>query len=408
MTGTINLIALAVPLFLLLIIIEYLISHFRQLQIYKLKNFINNISCGLLEQTSTLPLKGILIFTYHYISTHYAILTIAPNKISSWLLLWLGVDFLYYWLHRSCHRCNFLWVGHSVHHQSEQYNFSVALRQGIVQALAGWVFYLPLALIGFPTWMFGTVYSINLLYQFWIHTKLIQHMGWFEIFFNSPSHHRVHHGINPGYIDKNYAGSLIIWDKLFGTYAKEEEPVQYGTTEPLASWNPFYANIQVISDTWTYGKALSFFRDRIQALFMPPEWILTKLGSKQLDIPKRRPLPDTDRHCPVMYIFMNFALTLASYGYYIIIFNPLVLKGWLLGCLILVSLYTLGATLTKGRFVLMPVTECCRALLLSAIAHLEFHWHWMDASIFVFFLLINVYLPCRYYLRETNAYHLCS
>ncbi|WBV63816.1 sterol desaturase family protein [Legionella pneumophila 130b] len=199
------------------------------------------------------------------------------------------VDFFYYWYHRVSHRNSFFWIGHSVHHQSEHFNLSVALRQGYFQTLTSWVFYLPLALIGFPTWMFVIVASVNTIYQFWIHTESIRKMGWFEKIFNTPSHHRVHHGKNPQYIDKNYAGSLIIWDKLFGTFEPEEAPADYGVTEPLDSWNPFYANIKVVKDILYYGKGLKSKWDVLRAFFMPPEWIIHRLQQeKSLSQKKQR------------------------------------------------------------------------------------------------------------------------
>ncbi|MBA4697415.1 MAG: sterol desaturase family protein [Legionella sp.] len=343
-----------------------------------------------------LPLQGALIFVYHYLFTHHALMKIDPHHFSSWLVLWLGIDFLYYWFHRATHRCNFLWVGHSVHHQSDHYNLSVALRQGIVQTLSGWIFYLPLAWIGFPTWMFLTVSSLNLIYQFWIHTTLIHRLRGFEIIFNSPSHHRVHHGTNPQYIDKNYAGSLIIWDKLFGTFVREEEPVKYGTTDPLASWNPFYANIQVLCDTFQYGKGLSAVRERIQAFLMPPEWILTKLGNKQNDLPKRLPLAEISPQAPILYIFVNLTVIILCYGYYFAYANPSTVKGWLLFAFILASLYAIGKILNKESFVLMPYIESLRWFLLLIWLHLQFQSYWFDITAFAILLSLHSYLHYHY------------
>ena len=212
----VNFIALAVPVFLLFIGIEYFFSIVKKKPLYEVKDFINNLSTGVLEQLINTPLKILLLFPYDSLYHHAGLFSVNPHFITPWVLLWVGVDFCYYWLHRASHRINLLWVGHSVHHQSEYYNFSVALRQGILQAMTTWFFYLPLALLGFPTWMFFIVISLNTLYQFWIHTQCIDRLGWLEKVFNTPSHHRVHHGINPIYIDKNFAGSLIVWDKLFG------------------------------------------------------------------------------------------------------------------------------------------------------------------------------------------------
>lgn len=135
--------------------------------------------------------------------------------------------------------------------------------------------------------MFVIVASVNTIYQFWIHTESIRKIGWFEKIFNTPSHHRVHHGKNPQYIDKNYAGSLIIWDKLFGTFEPEEAPADYGVTEPLDSWNPFYANIKVVKDILYYGKGLKSKWDVLRAFFMPPEWIIHRLQQEKSPVSKK-------------------------------------------------------------------------------------------------------------------------
>lgn len=292
----INLMVFASPLFLILIGIETWVAYYKKSGVYQLNDSVNNFSSGILEEIGALPIKGLIIYSYYYLYEHYAIFNVNTQSIFSWLLLWIGVDFFYYWYHRVSHRNSFFWIGHSVHHQSEHFNLSVALRQGYFQTLTSWVFYLPLALIGFPTWMFVIVASVNTIYQFWIHTESIRKMGWFEKIFNTPSHHRVHHGKNPQYIDKNYAGSLIIWDKLFGTFEPEEAPADYGVTEPLDSWNPFYANIKVVKDILYYGKGLKSKWDVLRAFFMPPEWIIHRLQQEKSPLSKKQRLKKIRPH----------------------------------------------------------------------------------------------------------------
>jgi alkylglycerol monooxygenase len=137
-----------------------------------------------------------------------------------WLLALVLYDFCYYWLHRMGHEVAVLWAAHVVHHQSQDYNLSTALRQTSSGALLGWVFYLPMALAGVPPLVFGTVALVDLLYQFWVHTEQVGKLGWFDRWFCSPSNHRVHHAVNDGYLDKNYGGILILWDRLFGTFQR--------------------------------------------------------------------------------------------------------------------------------------------------------------------------------------------
>ncbi len=345
----INLFIFAVPAFILLIGIEYFLSLRRKESTYQLADFANNVSSGILEQVSCLPLAALLIFNYNYLYHQYSLFHINTASPFTWLLLWLGVDFLYYWFHRASHRVNLLWIGHAVHHQSKQYNLSVALRQGIGQTLFSWIIYLPLAMLGFPTWMFLIIYYLNTVYQFWIHTKLIKHLGWFELAFNTPSHHRVHHGINPQYLDKNYGGSLIIWDKLFGTYEKEDEPADYGTTEPLDSWNPFYANIKVIADNLRYGSYLNSWRDRLLVFFMPPEWIIKKIGPEKFQtLPKSHPITDSKHVYPTAYILINILIAILGYCYLLIKFSPNYSPAWALTLFVLLTLYMLGIVLNHG------------------------------------------------------------
>ncbi|MCL9684703.1 sterol desaturase family protein [Legionella maioricensis] len=338
---SINFIVLAAPVFLILIVLEYFISRYKRASLYYFNDSINNFCSGILEQIGALPIRGLLIYSYYYLYEHHAFFHFSPFSIISWILLWLAVDFCYYWFHRSSHRVNFFWIGHSVHHQSELYNLSVALRQGYLQTLTSWIFYLPLALIGFPTTMFVTMASLNSIYQFWIHTQTIKKMGWFEHVFNTPSHHRVHHGKNPQYIDKNYAGSLIIWDKLFGTFEAENTPVEYGVTEPLDSWNPFYANIKVIKDLFYYGRHLKNKLNLLRAFFMPPEWIVHQL-KKEGAIFAKQQVCKKNSDSPKLYMLLNLALIIVLYVYVSFTFNNHSLSSWMTGSLILLTIYGLG------------------------------------------------------------------
>lgn len=337
----INLMVLAAPVFLILIVLEYFISRYKRLSLYQFNDSINNFTSGILEEISALPMRGLIIYSYFYLFEHYAFFHFSPGSIISWILLWLGVDFCYYWFHRSSHRNTFFWIGHSVHHQSEHYNLSVALRQGYFQTMTSWVFYLPLALIGFPTTMFVTMAALNSIYQFWIHTQTINKMGWLEYLFNTPSHHRVHHGKNPQYIDKNYAGSLIIWDKLFGTFEVEDASVEYGVTEPLDSWNSFYANIKVIKDIFYYGKNLKNKLNLIRAFFMPPEWIIHQLKKENAAFSKQQ-VCKKNSDSPKLYMLLNLALIIVLYVYVSFTFSNHSLVSWIIGTLILLTIYGLG------------------------------------------------------------------
>jgi hypothetical protein len=198
------------------------------------------------------------------------------------------VDFAYYWAHRMSHEVNLFWGGHVVHHQSEEYNLSVALRQSSLQVVWTFAFNLPIAFLGYRTFDFVLVAAFNTLYQFWIHTEAIgKFPRWIEFIFNTPSHHRVHHGRNPKYIDRNHAGSLIIWDRMFGTFQEEEEKPTYGITRPLNSWNAVWANMSHYAAMGSDLKRIPKWNDRIKYLFMKPGWLPSYLGGY-------RPAPEVD------------------------------------------------------------------------------------------------------------------
>jgi alkylglycerol monooxygenase len=271
----------AVPIFFLLIGVELVAALWQHRHTYRLHDSLNDLSCGITEQMVGLFLKGLLfagyVGTYAY-ATHAGITRVDIENYSpggKWLAaigLFLGVDCAYYWFHRIAHECNAPWAGHVVHHSSEDYNLAVALRQGTFQGLFSWVFYLPLALAGFPPAWFAAMSSFDTLYQFWIHTRLIGRLGPLEWVFNTPSHHRVHHARNPKYLDKNYAGTLIIWDRMFGTFQAEEEEPVYGLVKPLNSWNPLWANLHVWNELFRDAWLASRWSDKLRIWFMPPGW----------------------------------------------------------------------------------------------------------------------------------------
>jgi len=204
-----------------------------------------------------------------------------------WALAAVAWDFCYYWFHRFSHEISILWAAHAVHHQSEDYNLSTALRQTSTGFLFGWIFYLPLFVAGFPLEVLVTVNAVNLIYQFWVHTQLIGKLGPLESVLMTPSHHRVHHAQNERYIDKNYGGMFIVWDRLFGTYEPEsdDEPVIFGVRKPLANWNPFWANLQVYDYLLFDARKTKRWRDKLGIWFRRTGW---RPADVQASYPKAR------------------------------------------------------------------------------------------------------------------------
>ena len=194
------------------------------------------------------------------------------STIPGFILALILYDFLYYWLHRAGHEVGVLWAAHVVHHSSESYNLATALRQSSTMVFAGWLFFIPMAILGVPTRVYLTVALIDLLYQFWVHTEHIRSLGWFDRVFCSPSNHRVHHAVNDRYVDQNYGGILVLWDRLFGTFQEESEPCVYGTRSPLRSWNPLWANAEVYASLLRDARRASSWVDRVRLWLKPPGW----------------------------------------------------------------------------------------------------------------------------------------
>lgn len=295
--------------------IELIVERLTHQKLYRLPDSIANLSCGITSQLSGLFLKIFAIGAYQFLFEHFAFFTLERTWFY-WLMLFLLADMAYYWAHRMSHEINLFWGGHVVHHQSEEYNLSVALRQSSLQVVWTFAFSLPLAFIGFNTFDFALMSAFITLYQFWIHTETINKMGWFEYIFNTPSHHRVHHGRDPKYIDKNHAGTLIIWDKLFGTFQEEEERPTYGITKPLNSWNPIWANISHYIEMSKDIKQIPKWSDRIKYLFKKPGWLPDYMGGyRAAPHVDKAAYKKYDTPAPVMlnyYVLFQYVLCLVA------------------------------------------------------------------------------------------------
>ncbi len=292
-----GLVALAVPFFLLLIVIEIVVDRVRGTGFYRINDAINSMSTGSISETTGFFTKFMGVAAFAFVAEH-----IAPFKLDAALFdpttltgfaAFMGVlvlyDFLYYWKHRMGHEVSWFWAAHSVHHQSEDYNLTTALRQTSMGFLIGWIFYLPIVLLGVPAKVYLTAGAIDLIYQFWVHTRHINRMGILDYILVTPSNHRVHHAQNDIYLDKNYGGILIIWDRIFGTFQDEldEEPVVFGVRKPLKSWNPFWANLQVYAQLFQDAFRAKRLRDKLMIWWKPPGW-------RPADVAEKYPIQITD------------------------------------------------------------------------------------------------------------------
>ncbi len=305
-----NLIALAIPLFFLGIGVELVAAKVKGRRVYRLGDAMSDMGCGIAQQLVSLFVStAVLTGAYSWLSQF------APVKLPTawlpWVVAVFAVEFAYYWWHRLSHEVNLLWAAHVVHHHSEDYNLAVALRQSVTTWLTSLPFYLPIALLGVPVFPFAVVLGLTTLYQFWIHTELVPPLGALEKFFNTPALHRVHHAINPRYLDKNHAATFSFLDRLFGTWEPETEPCVYGTTRPLESYNPLWAQVELYVDLVRLARLAPTPVDAVKVFFASPGWRPAWMGeAPRRDVGKKydpQASPATHR-----YVLANWVLLLGG------------------------------------------------------------------------------------------------
>ena len=263
----------AMPIFLASIAVEVVVSRARAPGRYSLGTALSDLSVGGVYQALEVCLHGALLVGYAVVHERFSLVSLSESSPWTWVLGMLGVDLLFYWWHRMSHVVNTLWGVHGVHHQGEDFNLAVALRQPAFEPLTWFLFYVVLAVLGVPPVVYLWSYAVNRLYQFWIHTEYIDRTpAWFEWVFNTPSHHRVHHGVDEAYLDKNYGAVLILWDRLFGTFEREAQRPTYGTTNQLKSYNPVWANFEHFVVCARIMREAPRWRDKFWVWFAHPAW----------------------------------------------------------------------------------------------------------------------------------------
>ena len=348
---------IAIPIYFLLIGIELIVHRIQATKSYRLNDAITNINCGVTSQVTGAFLKVFTVGFYTFMYEQFRFTTV-ENSILTWIIAFIAYDFCYYWAHRMSHQVNLFWGGHSVHHQSEEYNLSVALRQSSTQTIWTFLFYTPMALAGIDPLVMLSVSGFNLLYQFWIHTESINKLPkWFEAIFNTPSHHRVHHARNPKYIDKNHAGTFIIWDRIFGTFKEEEERPTYGITKNLNSWNPVWANVAHYNDMLADIKQIPKWSDKLKYVFQKPGWLPESLGGYRApyDIDKKT-YKKFDLHAIKAvntYVFVQYIVLLVGTAFFLFNlakFDDDLLQKTILALMIIVATVTFGGLFENKRW----------------------------------------------------------
>ena len=274
----------AIPSFAILILIEQIISKVKKVEVNNHEDMISSLSSGMTNIISDVFKLSFVLVSYGWLVDNLAIESLSiENQWLSILIAFIVLDFTGYWMHRLSHRVNIFWNRHIIHHSSEEFNLSCALRQSVSHAFKfSAILMIPAAVMGIDKEVFIVLAPIHLFMQFWYHTRLIDKMGFLEYVIVTPSHHRVHHAINPEYIDKNYGQILIIWDKIFNTFQVELENIKpvYGVLRPVSTWNPLVINFkhifQLFKDAWN----TKFIIDKVKIWFMPTGWRPSDLDKK--------------------------------------------------------------------------------------------------------------------------------
>ena len=366
-----NIVYYATPFFLLAILIELGWGIVRKKNTYRVNDSISSLNLGMMSTLSKLVFINVGMFFFSSIEQNLTLLAVDVNSISHWIVAVLFYDFCYYWFHRISHERQLFWGAHVVHHQSEDYNLSTALRQTSTGFILTWIFFIPCFFIGMPIAMYVTIASAHLVYQFWIHSRHIPKLGILERVLITPSNHRVHHAQNSRYIDKNYGGLLIIWDRLFGTYAEEDtsEEIIYGIRTPLLSWNPILANFHIyggmLKDAWRTEK----LSDKIAILWSPTGWrpadVMEKYPAKKTDLSDFRKYgPALSRRAKILllsqYIFLLF-----YFSWFMVNLPQLTYQAVCLNATIMtLTAVVIGAVSGKARYA--ATIEATRVALLLA------------------------------------------
>ncbi len=404
------------PIFILMIGIEMIVAKYKKLAIINSMDAVSSLSSGLTNVLSKVLGMTIYIVTYDFLLKHFAVFSIESAALQ-YVIGFISIDFYAYWSHRWAHRYNLLWNRHVIHHSSEEYNLPVALRQTISDFVQVYTFLLiPAAIFGIPTDVLAILAVVMLFGGFWYHTQLIGKMGFLEKIIVTPSHHRIHHAINPIYIDRNFGGLLIIWDKLFGTFQEELPDVKpiYGITRPVNTWNPVKINFLhvtlLIKDAWR----TSSWKDRFRIWFMPTGW-------RPADVAEKYPVPyikDASRqkkYMPSASIFLiawSWAQLVITFFFLMFMISQAAVftktELFVYGFFIYLGVYSFTELMDKSKFAW--VFELARLLFALAIISVYDGWFTIDefipgATIVVasyFILSVMVSLAFQFFEFKTD------
>lgn len=398
-----NYIGFAVPLFLFFIGLEYYYSRRKGKNFFQYAESVANLNVGIAERLLDVFTTSVFFLVFDYVYRHFAILDIRAN-IFTWIVLFILTDLVWYWYHRLAHEINAFWAVHVVHHQSEDFNYTVSARITVFQAIVRCMFWCVLPLIGFPPLMVTALLLVHGLYPFFIHTQALGKWGWFEKILVTPTHHGIHHASNPEYLDKNYGDVLIIWDKLFGTFAKEKKEISitYGLTKQLNShsflWQHFHFPLEVYMN-FKYAKG---FVAKWKVIFGRPDNLDPRFRSilerKFLNLAPSEPKQPTLAIRQYVTGQTIFSLTLL----FIVALFEHHLKGsqiFLFSAFIFISLVNSGAILDQRKWIFY--LEYIRLLLVLIVIGLFYPNSWtLSLLVLTATIMIWYFRPIRrYYLK---------
>jgi sterol desaturase/sphingolipid hydroxylase (fatty acid hydroxylase superfamily) len=364
------LVAFIVPAFLLFVGLEYWIAKRKGKEnLFNYASSVSNISIGIAERLLNLFITGSFYALYVYLHKHFALFSI-PNHWSIWLLLLLATDFVWYWYHRLGHEINLLWGAHIVHHQSEEFNYTVSARITTIQAVVRNLFWCVLPIVGFDPLMVISILVVHGAYSFFTHTQVIGKLGWIEKIFITPSHHGVHHASNDKYLNKNYGDIFVFWDKLFGTFQKEEEKPVYGLTHPLKShsflWQHFHYYFELAEACRRSGSLVQ----SLKIIFGKPEQLDQHIRAdiEKALLAEKRSFHMTSRFR--WYITLQVIVALGGLFFFTLYFYEWTLaEKWLGASLLLITLVNCGALLEQQQWVY--AVEVVRVLLVCSLIAFE-------------------------------------
>lgn len=396
-----NFIGLAVPLFLFFIGLEYYVSKKRGKNFFQYAESIANLNVGIAERLMDIFVTGLFFFVFRWVHTHFAIFDIKATWYT-WVLLFLATDLVWYWYHRFAHEVNAFWAAHVVHHQSEDFNYTVSARITVFQAMIRSGFWSVLPLIGFPPEMITVLLLVHGLYPFFIHTQMLGKWGWFEKVLVTPTHHGIHHASNPEYLDKNYGDVLIIWDKMFGTFVQEDKNIGivYGLTRQLNSHSFLWQHFHFPMEIFMNFRHARGFRAKWRVLFGKPDDLdprfRTVLERKLLNVHPVKHTTEAMRQ----YVTAQTTFSLC------LLFVIVTFEAWfpisqllLWSAFILVSLVNSGAILDQRRWIFYLEYSRLALVMISVLLVYPNGWTSIGLLLATAGLIVYFRKIRRYYFR---------